>query len=153
MLHHEVVYFLVVFGPPLFLVVGVVEIPLPFCCLNDVGRVRGVLRKNDGWCLEFSHGEGCERAIVFEAVREVFRESLAVVVEGGRHLGSPRVIKDYVLQPLRGHRERCFLWGKGAMSKMRFISLDLRFLFGLGRFWSRHWSRGCLINESRGRWL
>ena len=42
MLHHEIVDFLIVFGPPLLLIMRVVEIPLPFRRLDNVGWVRGI---------------------------------------------------------------------------------------------------------------
>ena len=133
-MHHEVVYFLIVFNPPLFLIVRVVEVPLPFCCLGDVCRVRGVRREGDGWCLEFSHGKRGERAVVLEAVHDVFRESLDVEIEGGRHLDSPRVIKDDVFQSLCGRCECWLFGGEGMTIESRLVSFDLWIFLGLGWF-------------------
>jgi len=95
-LHHEVVDFLCIFVPPFLLVVCVVEAPLPFRCLNKVGRVQRIWREDNGWRFEFSYGERGERAIVLEAVCNVFGDGLDVEVEGGLRLGSPRVVKDDV---------------------------------------------------------
>jgi hypothetical protein len=39
MLHHKVVDLLVIFFPPFLLIVGAVVLPVPFCCLDKVGRI------------------------------------------------------------------------------------------------------------------
>ncbi len=49
MLYHKVVEFLSVLVPPLLLITCVIEICLPFCCLDEVGRVRWVVWEVDGW--------------------------------------------------------------------------------------------------------
>ena len=94
MLHHEVVDFLCIFVPPFLLIVRVVEAPLPFCRLDKVGGVQRTWREDNDWCFEISYGKRGKRAIVLEAVRDVFRDGLNVEVEGGRRLGSPRVVED-----------------------------------------------------------
>ena len=92
-----------------------VDFPLPFRCLDNVGWVHRILREDDGGRIELSHRKCGERAIILEAVRDVFQESLDVEVEGGRRLGSPRVVEDDVFW---------FFQGEGAAIKLRFISFD-----------------------------
>ncbi len=105
MLHHKVIDFLSVLVPPLLLIVCMVEISLPFCCLDKVGRVRGVVWEVDGRCLEFPHGQRGKRTVKLEAVCNVFGDGFNIQIEGRCHLGGPCVVKNNMLQPLRGRRE------------------------------------------------
>ncbi len=102
MLHHKVVDFLSILVPPFLLVIRVVEVPLPFCCLDEVGWVLGVRREVDSWRLEFSNGQRGKRAMVLQAVCNMLRDGFNIEIEGGCRLGSPRVVKNNMLQPLRG---------------------------------------------------
>ncbi len=82
-----------------------VEISLQFRCLDKVGRVRRVVWEVDGQCLEFPHGQRGERTVKLEAVCDVFGDGFNIQIEGRCHLGGPRVVKNNMLQPLRGRRE------------------------------------------------
>ncbi len=149
MLHHKVVDFLSVLVPPLLLIVCVVEISLPFCCLNEVGRVRRVVWEVDGWCLEFPHGQHGKQTVKLDAVCNVFGDGFNIQIEGRCRLGGPHVVKNNMLQPLRGRRERWFIRGEGAALESR-CSFNFWFLLGLGRFGSCHVIvDGRLIDESR----
>ncbi len=78
----------------------------------------------------------------------MLREGFDVEIKGGRHLGSPRVIKNDVFKALRGCCKRWFLWGEGAAWES-WPSFYLGFLFGLCRLGSCHSiTLGCLIDES-----
>ncbi len=148
MLHHKIVDLLSILVPPLLLVVCVVEVSLPFCCLDKVGWVRRVVWEVGGQCLEFPHGQHGERTVKVEAVHGVFGDGFNILVEGRCHLGGPRVVKNNMLQPLRGHREQWFLRGEGTVLESR-CSFDFWFLLGLGRFGSCHAIvDGCLIDKS-----
>ncbi len=105
MLHHKVVDFLSVLVPPLLLIMCVVEISLPFCCLDEVGRVCWVVWEVDGWCLEFPHGQQGERTVKLEAVHNVFGDGFNIQIEGRCRLGNPCVVKNNMLQPLHGRCE------------------------------------------------
>ncbi len=69
MLHHEVVDFLSILVPPFLLVVHMVEVPLPFCCLDEVGWVLPVRWEVNSWRLEFSNGQRGERAVRLQYVQ------------------------------------------------------------------------------------
>jgi hypothetical protein len=137
MLHHKVVDFLSVLVPPLLLIMCVVEISLPFCCLDKFGRVRWVVWEVDGRCLEFPHSQHSERTVKLEAVCYVFGDGFNIQIEGRCRLSGPSVVKNNMLQPLRGCRERWFLQGEGAALESR-CSFNFWFLLGLGRFGSCH---------------
>ncbi len=137
MLHHKVADFFSILVPPFLLVIRMVEVPLPFCCLNEVGWVLWVRREVDSWRLEFSNGQRGEQAVVLQAVCNMFGDGFNIEIEGGCCLGSPRVVKNNMLQPLRGRREQWFLWGEGAAWELR-PSFNFWFLLGLGWFGSCH---------------
>jgi hypothetical protein len=122
-----------------------VEISLPFCCLDEVGWVRRVVWEVDGWCLEFPHGQRGKRTVKLEAVRNVFGDGFNIQIEGRCHLGGPSVVKNNMLQPLRGHHEQWFLWGEGAALESR-CSFNFWFLLGLGWFGSCH----AIVDEGNG---
>ncbi len=105
MLHLKVVDFLSILVPPLLLVVCVVEVSLPFCCLDEVDWVRRVVWEVDGWCLEFPHGQRDERTVKLEAVCDVFGDGFNIQIEDRCRLGGPCVVKNNMLQPLHGRRE------------------------------------------------
>ncbi len=60
-----------------------------------------------------------------------------IQIEGRCRLGGPCVVKNNMLQLLRGHHKRWFLWGEGAVLESR-CSFNFWFLLGLGRFGSCH---------------
>jgi hypothetical protein len=148
MLHHKVVDFLSVLVPPLLLIVCVIKNFLPFCCLNEVGQVRWVVWEVDGWYLEFPHGQHGEQTVKLEVVHNVFGDGFNIQIEGRCRLGGPRVVKNNMLQPLRGCHKQ-FLRGEGAALELR-CSFNFWFLLGLGRFGSCHAIvDGRLINKPR----
>ncbi len=55
MLHHKIVDLLAFFVPPFLLILGVVVLPLPFCCLIKVGRILRVIQESDGWLPELTN--------------------------------------------------------------------------------------------------
>ncbi len=77
-----------------------VEISLPFCCLNKVGRVRRVVWEVDGQCLEFPHGQRGKWTVKLEAVCNVFGDGFNIQIEGRCRLEGPCVVKNNMLQPL-----------------------------------------------------
>ncbi len=83
----------------------VVEVSLPFLCLDEVGWVRRVVWEIDGWCLEFPHGKRGKWTVKLEAVRNVFGDGFNIQIEGRCCLGGPRVVKNNRLQSLRGRRK------------------------------------------------
>ena len=110
MLHHEVVDLLGILIPPFLLIMGVILLPLPLCCLGEVGRIGWIVGEADGWLLELTNGQRNKRTVNLQTVCNVLREGLNVEVERGRRLGCPRVVEDYVFVALRG-RSECLLSG------------------------------------------
>ena len=106
MLHREVVDFLGILVPPFLLVMQVVVLPLPFCCLDEIGRIAWVCWENNGWLCELTNSQRHEWVVVLQAVHNVLGEGFDVEVEGGRHLHSPGVVKINVFKALRGHHGR-----------------------------------------------
>jgi hypothetical protein len=137
MLHHKVVDLLGIFTPPFLLIVGVVVLPLPFCCLNDVGRILWVLQESNGWVPELTNCLCCKRAVKLQMVFNMLGDGFEVKIEDGRRLiGSPCVVENNVFKALRGHCEQRFLWGESvAMIELQ-RTFDLGFLLGLGRLGS-----------------
>jgi hypothetical protein len=102
MLHHKVVDFLSILVPPFLLVVCMVEVPLPFRHLNKVVWVLRVKWEVNSWCLEFSNGQRSERAVVLQAVCDMFRDGFNIEIEGGCCLGSPMLSKIICSSPCVG---------------------------------------------------
>ncbi len=105
MLHHEVVHLLDIFIPPFLLVLGMVVLPLPFCCLDKVGRILQVIRDSDSWLLELTNHQCCKRAFKLQTVCDVLGDGFEVKIEGRRHRGSPRVVENNVFEALCGRCE------------------------------------------------
>ncbi len=134
MLHHQIVDFLGVLGPPFLLVIGVIVLALPLCCLNEGGCVGWVIGELNGRFFEFANCKRGKWPIIFKAVCEVLGDGLDVEVEGRCRFDSPRVAKSDMFETLSGCCNCWFLWGEGAMGKPLLSSFDFGFLFGLCRW-------------------
>jgi hypothetical protein len=102
MLHHEVVDFLGIFVPPFLLIVGVVVLPLPFCCLDKVGRILWVIREVMVGSLSSQITNAASGPSNFRWVCDVLGYGFKDMIGGGRHLGSPRVVENNVFEALHG---------------------------------------------------
>jgi hypothetical protein len=83
MLHHKVVDLLGIFVSPFLLVVGMVVLPLPFCCLNKVGQILWVIWESNTWLLELTNCQCSKQAIVLQTVHNVLRDGFDIEIEGG----------------------------------------------------------------------
>jgi hypothetical protein len=147
-LHHKVVDLLGIFIPGFLLIVGVVIFPLPFCHLDEVGRICRVVQEGNDWLLELANGQRSERTVKLQAVRNLLRDGFDIEIKHGCGLGGPCVVEDDVLKALSRCREGCFLGSEGSAVET-WGSFDLDFRFGIGRLGSRHWIfDGRLLHES-----
>ncbi len=108
-----------------------VEVTLPFCCLNEVGIVSRIIRELDRGFFELTDCKCGKRSVVFQRVCEVFGDGLDVVVECGCRRGGSRVVKNNVFEALRGCCKCWFLWSEGAAGKTLLSTFDLGFLVSL----------------------
>ncbi len=117
MLHHQIVDFLGVLSPPFLLVVGVIVIALPVCCLNEGGCVGWVIRELNGRFFEFANCKHGKVPIIFKAVCKMLRDGLDVEVEGRCRFGSPCVVENDMFEILSGCFKCRFLWSESATGK------------------------------------
>jgi hypothetical protein len=151
-LHHQIVDFLGVLGPPFLLVVGVIVLMMTLCCLDEGGHVGWVIRDLNDRFFEFVNRKCSEGPIIFKAVCKMLGDGFDVEVEGGRRFGSPCVVENDMLKTLSGCCKCCFLWGKSAMVKKLLSSFNFGFLFSLHRWQGSRGSHpivvGCQSDKS-----
>ncbi len=78
--------------------------------------------------MKCKHGKG---PIIFKAVCEMLEDGFKVEVEHERHFGSPRVVKNDMVETLSGCCKCWFLWGESATVKTLLSFFDFGFLIGL----------------------
>jgi hypothetical protein len=101
-LHHQIVNFLGVLGPPSLLVISMIVFLLPLHCLDEGGCVRWVIGELNRRFFELADCKRGEGSVVFQAVHEVLGDSFNVQVEGGCRLDSPHDVKYDVFKTLCG---------------------------------------------------
>ncbi len=132
MLHHKVVDLLGVFVQPCLLIMGVVGLPLPFYCLDKVGRILGVIQESDGWLPELTNCQCCKRAVKLQMVCNVLGDGFELRLKVDAALAVPMLSKNNVFKALCGCNKKRFLWGEGAAMVEFWHTFDLGFLLSLG---------------------
>ncbi len=102
MLHHQIVDFLGVLGPPFLLVICMIVFLLPLCCLYEGGCVGWVIGELNRMFFELADCKHSEGSVVFQAVCKVLGDSFNVQVKGGCCFGSPVLSNMMCSRPCMG---------------------------------------------------
>jgi hypothetical protein len=102
MLHHKVVDFLGIFVQLFLLIVDMVVLPLPFHCLNKVGRILQIIRESDSWLLELTNANAASGPSNFRWFTTCSEMALRLRLKVDAALAVPVLSKIMCLRPCMG---------------------------------------------------